>query len=152
MTSRLTAFPTGMPVQIAVVDTGPLVAAMDQDDPRHEASRNALEMGGVVHVVPAMVIAEVLYFIGRRLGPEVEARFLAGIGEMDVRGPLPEDWGRIGELVSQYRAFPLGGIDASVVALAERLDTDLLITLDRRHFGAIKPRHCDGFTLLPTAA
>jgi len=49
----------------------------------------------------------------------------------------------------QYRDFPLGGTDASVVALAERLDTDLVITLDHRHFGVIQPRHCAAFRILP---
>ncbi|HEY8739259.1 MAG TPA: PIN domain-containing protein [Candidatus Dormibacteraeota bacterium] len=139
-------------MQIAVVDTGPLVAAMDLGDPHHEVARNALEMGGVVHVVPALVVAEVLYFIGRRLGPAVEARFLSGLAELDVRAPQPEDWSRMGDLVLQYRDFPLGGVDASVVALAERLETDLILTLDRRHFGAIRPRHCDAFTLIPSAS
>ena len=43
----------------------------------------------------------------------------------------------------------LGGTDASVVALAERLNTDLIITLDRRHFNAVRPRHCLAFRLLP---
>jgi hypothetical protein len=43
----------------------------------------------------------------------------------------------------------LGGTDASVVSLAERFKTDIILTLDRRHFGAIRPRHCDAFRLLP---
>jgi hypothetical protein len=36
-----------------------------------------------------------------------------------------------------------------VISLAERLNTDLVITLDRRHFGAVRPRHCRAFRLLP---
>jgi predicted nucleic acid-binding protein len=51
--------------------------------------------------------------------------------------------------LSTYRDFPLGGVDASVVALAERLNTDLVVTLDRRHFPAIRPRHVPAFRLLP---
>jgi hypothetical protein len=35
------------------------------------------------------------------------------------------------------------------VALAERLGTDVVITLDRRHFENIRPRHCPAFRLLP---
>jgi predicted nucleic acid-binding protein len=52
-------------------------------------------------------------------------------------------------LVEQYADFPLGGTDASVVALAERLQTEILITLDHRHFGAVRPRHCKQFRLVP---
>ncbi|MBA3300810.1 MAG: VapC toxin family PIN domain ribonuclease, partial [Thermoleophilaceae bacterium] len=53
------------------------------------------------------------------------------------------------ELVGQYADFPLGGTDASVIALAERLGAPVVITLDRRHFGAVEPRHVERFELLP---
>jgi predicted nucleic acid-binding protein len=49
----------------------------------------------------------------------------------------------------QYADFPLGSTDASVIALAERLGTDVVITLDRWHFGAVRPRHCEALRLLP---
>ncbi len=52
------------------------------------------------------------------------------------------------ELV-EHRDFPLGGTDASVVALAERLRAPAVVTLDRRHFGAVRPRHREAFELLP---
>lgn len=100
-------------------------------------------------MVPALVVAEVSYLVGRRLGARVEARFLRGLGEIDVDAPEPEDWVRIGELVEQYADFPLGGTDASVVCLAERLETDLVVTLDTRHFSAIRPRHTAALRLLP---
>jgi len=53
------------------------------------------------------------------------------------------------ELVDQYADFPLGGTDASVVALAERLGAETIVTLDRRHFGQVRPRHVERFRLLP---
>ena len=53
--------------------------------------------------------------------------------------------------MDQYADFPLGAADASVVALAERLNTDLIVTIDRRHFGVVRPRHCEAFRLLPEA-
>ena len=56
---------------------------------------------------------------------------------------------RMAELVEQYADFPLGGTDASVIAIAERLGVTKVATLDRRHFGPIQPRHTDAFTLLP---
>jgi len=96
-----------------------------------------------------LVVAEVTYMLGRRAGPQAEAGFLRGLRELDVEAPSPEDYPRIAELVEQYADFPLGGTDASVIALAERLDTDLVITLDRRHLGAVRPRHCASLRLLP---
>lgn len=100
-------------------------------------------------MIPALVVAEVTYMVGRRLGATAEAGFVRGLADFDVEAPTPEDWPRIAELVEQYADFPLGGVDASVVALAERLGTDLVVTLDRRHFRAVRPRHAPAFRLLP---
>lgn len=54
------------------------------------------------------------------------------------------------ELVAQYADLPLGTIDASVVAIAERLEVTEIATLDRRHFSVVRPRHISAFTLLLT--
>ena len=59
------------------------------------------------------------------------------------------DWLRIAELVGQYRDLPLGSVDASVVAAAERLDITKIATLDRRHFSIMRPAHTHSFELLP---
>jgi predicted nucleic acid-binding protein len=87
--------------------------------------------------------------VGTRLGARAEAAFLRSLGDLDVEAPAPDEWSRNAELVERYRDFPLGGTDASVVSLAERLNTDLVITLDRRHFGAVRPRHRQALRLLP---
>ncbi len=135
--------------RIAVVDAGPLVAAALSNEPHHTACASALQDSSRLLVVPAMCIAEACYLIERKAGPMREAQFLAGMSSLDVLAPEPEDWARIAELVRQYANFPLGGTDASIVALAERLETDTIITLDRRHFEAVTPKHCERFRLLP---
>jgi uncharacterized protein len=135
---------------LAVVDAGPLYAAADADDEDHLASRAALSRPDLRLVVPALVIAEATYFVGRRLGAAAESKFLRGVGTLDVEGPSGEDFTRIAELVEKYADFPLGGTDASVIALAERLDAPTIITLDLRHFAAIVPRHRKAFDLLPS--
>lgn len=134
---------------LAVVDAGPLYAAADADDIDHERSVAALARGDLRLVVPALAIAEATYFAGARLGPHAEAAFLRGLGGLDVEAPSPSDFERIAELVEAYASFPLGGTDASVIALAERLGASTVITLDRRHFAAVRPRHCDAFEILP---
>jgi predicted nucleic acid-binding protein len=45
--------------------------------------------------------------------------------------------------------LPLGTTDASVIALAERLEVPEVATLDHRHFTVVRPRHTKAFTLLP---
>jgi predicted nucleic acid-binding protein len=56
---------------------------------------------------------------------------------------------RMGDLAEQYASLGLGGTDASLVAIAERLEIAQIATMDRRHFGVVRPRHVDAFTLLP---
>lgn len=51
--------------------------------------------------------------------------------------------------MQRYANLPLGGTDASVVALAERNGANVVVTLDRRHFAVVKPRHVDALDLLP---
>jgi uncharacterized protein len=52
-------------------------------------------------------------------------------------------------LVEQYADLPLGAVDASVIALAERLGIPEVATLDRRHFSVVRPLHVPTFHLLP---
>jgi hypothetical protein len=134
---------------LAIVDAGPLYAAADADDDDHHACLAALQREDLRLVIPALVVAEATYFVGRRLGSAAEAAFLRGIGELDVEAPSSEDFGRIAELIEQYADFPLGGTDASVIALAERLDTGTIVTLDHRHFAAVAPPHRKALELLP---
>lgn len=133
----------------AVVDAGPLYAAADAADPDHGSVVDALARPDLQLVVPALVVAEATCFVGSRLGAKAEAAFLRGIAELDVEAPTADDFVRIAELVDEYGDFPLGGTDASVVALAERLGASVVVTLDRRHFGAVRPKHVESFTLLP---
>jgi predicted nucleic acid-binding protein len=53
------------------------------------------------------------------------------------------------ELVVQYADLPLGAVDASVVAIAERLGVTEVATLDRRHFTVVRPRGIGPLLLLP---
>jgi hypothetical protein len=101
--------------------------------------------------VPALVIAEVVYLIGARLGAEAEVQFLGDLaaGDFLVEPVAPGDWLRIAELVARYRDLPLGTVDGSVVAAAERLGLAEVATLDRRHFSVVRPSHVDAFELSP---
>ena len=102
-------------------------------------------------IVPTLVITEVTYLIGSRLGPDPEVRFLGDLasGDLSVEPVAASDWIRIAELVHAYRDLPIGTVDASVVAAAERLDVTTIATIDRRHFTVVRPRHCDGFDIQP---
>jgi len=102
-------------------------------------------------VVPTLVITEAAYLIATRLGADAEVRFLGDLaaGAVAVEPVAPADWLRIAELVHRYRDLPLGTVDASVVATAERLGISEVATVDRKHFSVVRPLHAKTFTLLP---
>lgn len=97
------------------------------------------------------MITEVVHLVGSRLGADAEVRFLGDLaaGEFSVEPVAAGDWLRVAELVSRYRDLPLGSVDASVIATAERLDITRIATFDRRHFSIVRPAHTSGFDLLP---
>jgi len=137
-------------LRVAIVDASALFASLDADEDYHAACVRAMAQPDLRLVIPTLVITEVCQLIeGRRLDPRYETQFLASLSANDIQPPVPGDWLRIAELVEKYADFPLGAVDASVIALAERLETDLVITLDRRHFSAVQPNHCGHLQLLP---
>jgi predicted nucleic acid-binding protein len=136
---------------VLIVDAGPLYAAAATRDKHHERCVELLSNSPGPLVVPALVVTEVAYLLSDRIGPHAELAFARSIraGELVVEPVIERDWSRIEELTEQYLDLPLGVVDASVIALAERRDVDTIATLDHRHFGTVKPRHLDGFALVP---
>ena len=135
-----------------IVDTGPLVAAADRTDRHHTACAELLETATGPLVTTAMVIAETVYLLTRELGAHAEPAFYNAIinGTLTVEPLTTQDWRRIRDLVERYNDLPLGGTDASLIAIAERLGATRVATLDRAHFSIVRPAHCDAFELLPT--
>jgi len=136
---------------VLLVDSGPLYAAAARTDKHHRRSVELLASSRRPLLVPALVLTEVSYLLSDRIGPHAElafARSLA-VGELMVEPVLDSDWDRIVELMDKYLDLPLGMVDASVVALAERHSLDTIATLDHRHFATVRPRHVAGFTLVP---
>jgi predicted nucleic acid-binding protein len=124
---------------------------VDADDRHHVESLELLLYHPGPLIIPTLVITEVTYLIGSRLGADAEVRFLGDLaaGDFTIEAVHAGDWLRIAELVAQYRNLPLGTVDASVVAAAERLKLTEIATLDRRHFSVVRPAHTTAFELLP---
>jgi hypothetical protein len=134
-----------------VVDTGPLYAAADTSDAHHAACAALFSNPPDQLVVPVSVLVETSFLIERHLGPSAEARFLQSItaSSLVVEQLGEDDLQRMAELVATYADLPLGTVDASVIAIAERTGATTLLSLDRRHFSIVRPRHTTAFTLLP---
>ena len=134
-----------------ILDTGPLYASLDRSDADHAACRSLIETSDEPLVIPAPVLVEVDYWIQRRLQPGVLVALLADIeaGAYVVADLALSDYARIRELCDRYADADIGFVDAGVLAITERLNEPKLATLDRRHFGMLRPRHVDALILLP---
>lgn len=103
-------------------DTGPLVAAIDRSDKHH--ARCAAFPDGLTgpRLIPATVMTEVCWPLEER--PGIEAAFPGAIAaaESGLTPLTSADLTRMAELVRGYASLPLGTADASVIAIAERLN------------------------------
>ena len=134
-----------------ILDTGPLYASIDRSDADHESCRRLILGTSEPLIVPSPVLVEVDYWIHARLHPGVLVALLDDIadGAYIVEDLAPEDYRRARELCDRYADSDIGFVDAAVLAIAERLNEPKLATLDRRHFGMLRPRHVDALLLLP---
>lgn len=132
-----------------LVDTNILVAAADTSTPDHERCVAVLDDDELV--APAPVVVETAWMIESRLGAEAEAAFVNSVaaGELRVIDLSDLDWARCRDLIAQYADLRLGLVDASVVAVAERLRLETIATLNRRDFSVVRPAHRDSLTLIP---
>ncbi|MDE3077164.1 MAG: PIN domain-containing protein [Chloroflexota bacterium] len=120
-------------------------------DPDH---RRCVEAAGhfTELVVPALVLVEVDYWCRRRGGgPEAFARLAADLaaGAYRLESLDEADLVRAADLEVTYGDLDLGLVDASVIATCERLGQEAVLTLDRRDFSVVRPRHCAALRLLP---
>lgn len=134
-----------------ILDTGPLLAALDAADPDHARCALLLTESDEDLVVPTLVLAELDYWCSRRLAPDAWLIFLDDVlaGAYRLEPPTGADLARCRELQDRYRDLGLGVVDASIVALAERFGEARLATLDQRHFRAVRPVHVPAFEIVP---
>ena len=133
-----------------VLDTGPIVAALDADDADHDRCAELLDSGEDMVVLPT-VLVEVEYLLRRVDQVGAWSGFVDEIasGVYRLETLSAPDLVRAAGLAVRYRDLGLGLVDASVVALCERLGERRVATLDRRHFGVVRPRHCTRLEIVP---
>jgi predicted nucleic acid-binding protein len=102
-------------------------------------------------IVPSTIIPEACYLLNNYLGKSAELAFINSLinRELAIEHFAMDDLVLCVELLKKYDYLNLGLVDASVAVVAERLKVRKILTTDRRHFAAVKPRHCEAFTLLP---
>ena len=134
-----------------ILDSGFLFASLNAAEAEHSATVRVLDTIREPIVLPVPAITEVAYLLARDLGNEVAADFMQSLAttELTLENPTQQDYYRTSALLKQYADTKLDFVDALIAAIAERLNITCVLTLDRRDFQIIRPRHCDGFELLP---
>jgi len=138
---------------VIIVDTSGLIAAYDRDDIHHQDVVRVLSAEGP-GVLSPFVLAELDYLLATRAGRSVELRALRDVadGAYHLADLTQHDVARCILVIEQYASLDLGLADASIVVLALRLGCHDLLTLDQRHFRAVRPLDGGTFRLLPLDA
>ncbi len=136
---------------MVLVDTNFLVAIANGHDRYHA---DCLALASVIKtgfIVPVTVLPEAAYLIHDRLGHHVMQEFVRQmIGpSWSIESLKDVDLSRALEVLEKYQDNNLDFVDATLVAIAERLNIQRVLTLDQRHFRVIRPAHCAAFELLP---
>jgi predicted nucleic acid-binding protein len=134
----------------AVVDAGPLVAILRKEDEHHRACVVALRESATHLYTCWPVITEAAWLLRHDHGG-VEGLFRVfqsgaiTVAELDRESLL---W--IPLFLARYASNRAQVADAAVMYLAERYDTETVLTLDRRDFSVYRRTNGKALTLLPS--
>lgn len=135
-----------------LVDTNVWVETADATNRAYQACVDVLAANVGRLVTPVTVVVETAWLIESRLGPAAETRFLRTVTTPEavtIVDLTPADWVRVIELVDTYADLGLGTVDASIIAVAERLGITTIATMNARDFRVVRPAHTTAFDLVP---
>ncbi|MDQ3321543.1 MAG: PIN domain-containing protein [Acidobacteriota bacterium] len=134
----------------SLFDTGFLLAILNIEDELHESCAAAYENENRA-ALPEAVIPELAYLVMRDLSYQALVKFLRSVAAGDFRLVPTElqDLERAAEVLEKYADSKVDFVDCVIVAIAERLNIERILTVDRRHFNLFRPRYCDVFEIVP---
>ncbi len=135
-----------------LLDTSGLLSAIDASQRHHSAAAQALRDASAPLLLSPFVLAELDCLLSTRVGPSAELSLLeeVTVGAYQLE---PFDQADVSAAVDVLRSYPdleLGLADASILVLAIRHDCLDLLTLDERHFRALRGPKGQPFRLLPS--
>lgn len=102
-------------------------------------------------VIPVTVLPEATHIIAKRISHRTMRLFVDQMRrpQWQIESLTAVDLERASQVLETYDDAELDFADSTIVAIAERLNIETILTLDRRDFGMIRPLHTNHFTLLP---
>jgi predicted nucleic acid-binding protein len=123
---------------VILADTSGLLSLYNRREPTHASVAEAVSQETGPFVVSPYVIAALDYLVSTRLGADAEQRVLAELASPAyvLASVDRDDLRACADLIARYADIDV--TDASILVLADRLGIDRVLTLDRRHFEAVR--------------
>lgn len=133
-----------------LVDTGPLVALIHEDDNEHRACKDAFASFNEPLGTVWPVLTEAIYLLSFSWEAQTALMEMIETGAVEILPLGGADIPRIRELMRKYRDLPMDLADAALVRVAERERLRRVFTIDRRDFQIYRPSRIGRFVVLPS--
>lgn len=133
-----------------LVDTGPLVALIHEDDNEHRACKDAFASFNEPLGTVWPVLTEAIYLLSFSWEAHTALMEMIETGAVEILPLGVADIPRIRELMRKYRDLPMDLADAALVRVAERERLRRVFTIDRRDFQIYRPSRIGRFVVLPS--
>lgn len=134
----------------ALIDTGFMLAVLSYNDLHHEACCAVLASESDARI-PSVVLPELAYMTLRDVNRSVFIQFMRTLSRNPSKLALMvnTDFERATDIMEKYADSKIDFVDCAIVAVAERLNISRILTVDRRDFSILRPRHVPAFEILP---
>jgi len=133
-----------------LVDTGPLVALIHQDDNEHRLCKDTFLTFSEPLGTVWPVLTEALYLLNFSWEAQNALWEMIQPGAVEILLLGTDDVARMRDLMRKYRDLPMDLADAALVRVAERERLRRIFTLDRRDFQIYRPSRIGRFAVLPS--
>lgn len=134
-----------------LLDTSGLLAAIDAGQRRHADCAAVIAGAAGPYLLSPFVLAELDYLLVARVSRRAQQELLSEVarGAYRLESFDATDVQTVRQVIEKYHDLELGIADASLVVLAARHRLRDVLTLDRRHFNAIRQLNGRPFRVLP---
>jgi predicted nucleic acid-binding protein len=133
-----------------LVDTGPLVALIHEDDNEHSICKETFLTFSEPLGTVWPVLTEAMYLLSFSWVAQNALWEMTQAGAVEILSLGTDDVARMRELMRKYRDLPMDLADAALVRVAERERLRRIFTLDRRDFQIYRPSRMGRFAVLPS--
>lgn len=133
-----------------LIDTSAVISIIDKSHNLHKKIKELVLVEENLYIIPSTVIVEVCQLLKYKFDSSVEISFLKEIIKTIflMESVKYQDMSRILEILIKYKDLNIGYVDSSIVAMAERLKTNKILTLDKKHFSVVIPSGFKYFDIL----